>query len=274
MKLELISKTPPTPRGGPPLLFVHGSWCSAQIWDEFFLDYFAAKGFTVHAPSLRGHGASEGRERLRFTRIKDYVADIESVVETLPEPPVLIGHSMGGFVVQKYLETHTLPGAVLLASTPPTGIWRSFLRLLRERPLDVIKCNLTLSLRPIISDVKKVHELVFSPEMPETEVARYYATFQDESFLGFLDYLALNLVDVRRIKTPMLVVGAQNDAILRPNQVEATARAYGVEPLMFDGMAHGMMLESDWRKVADAIIQWISTLTGAMSPAPQTMHRM
>ena len=40
--------------------------------------------------------------------------DVGAVVDWLGEPPVLIGHSMGGFVVQKYLEHHTTPGAALL----------------------------------------------------------------------------------------------------------------------------------------------------------------
>src|SRR5512147_764465 len=103
-KLEMISKYPsngylsagsqPT-----PLLFIHGMMHGAWCWDVHFLDYFAQHGFAAHAVNLRGHGNSEGREALRWTRISDYVEDLANAVRQLPSPPVLIGHSMGGFII-------------------------------------------------------------------------------------------------------------------------------------------------------------------------------
>lgn len=93
---------------------------------------------------MRGHGGSPGRERLRRTRVRDLVADVESVVAGFPEPPVLVGHSLGGFVVQKYLETHTAVGAVLLAPAPPTGALPVTLRAARRYPGPFLKANVQL----------------------------------------------------------------------------------------------------------------------------------
>ena len=84
-----------------------------------FSIYFAAHGFEAHALSLRAHGASEGRAQLHRCRIRHYVEDVEAVAAALPTSPILVGHSMGGFVVQKFLETHLSPAAFLLASIPP-----------------------------------------------------------------------------------------------------------------------------------------------------------
>lgn len=260
MKLEVLSKHPEKPSDAPPILFVHGAWHGAWCWDEHFLDDFVARGFSVHALSLRGHGASEGHEKLRFTRIRDYVADVASVAASLPRAPILVGHSMGGFVVQKYLEAHVVPGAALLASIPPTGAWRTLLRLSRDRPRDVLKTNLTLSLWPIVSDAARARASFFSKGLPEAEVARFQAKLQDESYLGFLDYLVLDLVDPAKNRSPMLVLGARDDAIFHPAEVEATARAYGVSARIFDDMAHDMMLEAGWRDVADALAGWIGSL--------------
>jgi pimeloyl-ACP methyl ester carboxylesterase len=122
MKLELISKYPPDRPYSTPLLFIHGALHGAWCWDVHFLDYFAQHGFAAHAVSLRGHGNSEGREKLRWTRISDYVADVAQVVQQLPRPPILIGHSMGAFIIQKYLEGHAAPAAVLLSSPSPAGL--------------------------------------------------------------------------------------------------------------------------------------------------------
>jgi pimeloyl-ACP methyl ester carboxylesterase len=41
-----------------PLLFVHGAWHGAWCWDEYFLDFFAGRGYRALAVSLRGHGNS------------------------------------------------------------------------------------------------------------------------------------------------------------------------------------------------------------------------
>jgi pimeloyl-ACP methyl ester carboxylesterase len=79
-------------------------------------------GYAAYAVSLSGHGGSPGRKQLDSFSILDYARDVASVVAALPAPPVLIGHSMGGFVVQKYLEEYQAPGAVLMCAVPPQGL--------------------------------------------------------------------------------------------------------------------------------------------------------
>src|SRR5262245_13015859 len=102
--LEVVDKGSPTTEHPEPLLFVHGAWHAAWCW-EYFLDFFAERGYLALALSLRGHGGSATPKRLRGCSLADYVDDVESVAATLPAKPVVIGHSLDGFVVQKYLET-------------------------------------------------------------------------------------------------------------------------------------------------------------------------
>ena len=101
MHLEIITHKPKTDSGLTPLLFVHGGCHGAWCWENF-LPYFAMHGYEAHAVSLRGHGASAGRERIRSIRVPEYVADVERAAGLLSSPPVLIGHSLGGYVVQQY----------------------------------------------------------------------------------------------------------------------------------------------------------------------------
>ena len=102
-RLEVLSRRPSAARNAPPILFVHGARHAAWCWDEYFLDYFAANGYAAHAVSLRGHGGSEGQSGLWRHRIRDYVDDVAAVAAALPAAPIVVGHSMGGFVVQKFL---------------------------------------------------------------------------------------------------------------------------------------------------------------------------
>jgi alpha-beta hydrolase superfamily lysophospholipase len=57
--------------------------------------------------------------------------------------------------------------------------------------------------------------------------------------------------------TPILVLGAEHDGIFPRVQEERTARAYNSTAEFFPGMAHDMMVEKDWKKVANRIIAWL-----------------
>jgi pimeloyl-ACP methyl ester carboxylesterase len=261
-KLEVLSRLPSVPRPAPPVLFVHGAWHAAWCWDEFFLSYFAAHGFEAHALSLRAHGASEGRTQLHRTRIRHYVEDVAAVAANFSCAPILVGHSMGGFVVQKFLETHSAPAAFLLASVPPTGTRSMYARLMRNQPLDALRSNATFSLLPFVSDPDRARRLLFSVAMSGDDVVRYHRQLQDDSMLGALDCLALERVAVSQVRSPVYVLGAADDAVVAGYEIKATAKAYRTEAIVFDNVAHDMMLDPNWRIVADSIIEKLDAQFG------------
>ena len=258
VELELIIEEPTTARRSPPLLFVHGTFHGAWCWQEHFLPYFAQRGYSCTAVSMRGHGGSPGRERLRRNRVRDLVADVESVAADLPEPPVLIGHSLGGFVIQKYLETHTAAGAVLLASVPPTGVVQTALRTARHHPGPFLKANAQLRLGPMVATPELARANFFSPSLPQDDVVRYQRQLQDDSYLTFVDMLGLDLVRSKRVApTPMLVLGAEDDAMVGVAEVRRTGGRYGAPTEIVPGIAHDMMLDTRWEAVAERIAQWL-----------------
>jgi pimeloyl-ACP methyl ester carboxylesterase len=258
MKLEIISKYPVENQHPTPLLFIHGTLHTASCWDVHFLDYFAQHGFAAHAVNLRGHGNSEGWEKLRWTRIADFVEDVENVVRQLSSPPILIGHSMGGFIVQKYLEDHDAPAAVLLSSASPAGLLPTAIRTARRQPWAFAKVNLTLSLRPLIATPQLVGEAFFSKDLPHELLVEYSKQTQDDSYMAFLDMVALDLPKPKKVKTPLLVLGAELDNMIHPSEIEATARAYNTNDEIIPGVAHNSMLEVRWQNVADRILAWLN----------------
>lgn len=257
MKLEILSKKPKGVSRAAPILFVHGAWHGAWCWKKNFMPYFAEKGYASYALSLRGHGNSDRPPHFRWMRIADYVEDMAQVVGQLPEEPVLVGHSMGGLVVQKYLEEHTAPAAVLLAPVPVKGVLGTTLRIFFHHPLAFLKANLTWSLYPIIGKPKLAREAFFSVDIPPDTLNGYFSLIQNESYLAFLDMMLFKLPNPEKVSTELLILGAENDAIFNPNEMEATAAAYDKKPEFFKGMAHDMMLEDGWQAVADRIIEWL-----------------
>jgi pimeloyl-ACP methyl ester carboxylesterase len=229
----------------------HGAWC----WDEFFLPFFAEQGYRVTALSLRGHAGSEGK--IRGSTVANYVSDVEQVAKTLDTPPVVIGHSMGGFLTQKYLERNDAPAAVLLASGPHYGLWPAFFHMVRHRPLVALKSLAQLRMRPVVETPEAARWALFSNDMQKKQLLKYYKKLDDESFRMFIDLLGLNLAHPKKIKTPLLILGAENDNSITPDQVHATAKAYGLQAEMFPNMAHDMMLEADWKSVAERILSWL-----------------
>src|SRR5262245_468642 len=116
-------------RYASPLLLIHGAWC----WHDAMVD-FAARGFEVHAISWRGHGESDRPRWFNLLGIRDYLRDLALAVEAISPRPVVIGHSLGGYVTQLYLTEQELAGAVLLCSTPPNGVLPYILRFVRRHP--------------------------------------------------------------------------------------------------------------------------------------------
>jgi alpha-beta hydrolase superfamily lysophospholipase len=72
--------------------------------------------------------------------------------------------------------------------------------------------------------------------------------------------LAFDLVDTRHVKrVPMLVLGAELDAIVTPRETRSIAAVYGTEAEVFPDLAHDMMLEPRWPAVAERMLSWLTT---------------
>jgi len=71
-------------------------------------------------------------------------------------------------------------------------------------------------------------------------------------------FISIALPQPRKVKPPpMLILGAENDTIFTRAEEKATARAYNAQAEFFPNMAHDMMLEADWQKVAERIVAWL-----------------
>ena len=257
--LEVIDKGSVSDAHPVPLLFVHGAWHAAWCWDEHFLSFFADRGYRAVALSLRGHGASPTQKPLRTCSIGDFVEDVGSVADHLPVPPVIIGHSLGGLIVQKYLESHDTPAGVLMGSVPPQGSLGSAVRWIKRHPWHFAKISITGKSLPYVSTPELARERFFSPETPAFIVDGYAARLQEASARAGFECLMSNLPRPERVTTPLLVLGAGHDGATSRKEVLATARAYRTEAEFFPDLGHNVMLEPGWTIVAERIHTWLSS---------------
>ncbi|HXZ52029.1 MAG TPA: alpha/beta fold hydrolase [Burkholderiales bacterium] len=257
--LELLA----VPHGGAParapLVFVHGAYVGAWCWEEHFLPWFAERGFPSYALSLRGHGKSPGREQLHSFGLADFADDLEAVLAGLDRPAVLIGHSMGALVVQKYLERGA--GAALAAAfvcpVPPFGLLPSSFTLAWTRPALFTEINaLAIGRR---ASRGALHEALFAGPVDSERIERYYARMQPESRRALLDMAGWGLPQTWRLDLPpALVMGAERDALIGTSAARTTAQLLGAQYRELPGLGHAVMLDPGWRTAAEALEGWLA----------------
>lgn len=123
--LQLVFDAVETPRPRAAVLILHGWSDHAGRWADTARDLTEA-GYSAYLLDLRGHGRSAGR-RGHLSRFSQLLGDLHAfrriVRVRTGAPQVLLGHSFGGLVVLRYLETQPLePVAATVASSPFLGL--------------------------------------------------------------------------------------------------------------------------------------------------------
>ena len=241
----------------PPIVLIHGAWHGAWCWADV-AGVLRSRGHEVVVLTLPGHDRPGDRRRIWATA-SSYVQALAEAVDRLDAAPVLVGHSMGGYVVQRYLREHRARGAVLLASAPRRGALRVTFSLLRRKPRAVTRAMLTADLWPPVSRPGDVRSLFFGPDAPEAGVSLVEDNIQNESFLAYLA-LALRWSGLRDVESPTLVLAAREDAVFTVAEQQDLAHALAAPLEVIEGSGHDLMLDARWRQVADRIDQFVTTV--------------
>ncbi|HXZ67351.1 MAG TPA: alpha/beta hydrolase, partial [Alphaproteobacteria bacterium] len=108
----------------PSVVFIHGAFCRAQSLSNL-IRAFEAASYKVHAPDLRHHTPPiepSALNALGTTSIRTYAQDIAQLIDGLGEPPIIVGHSMGGLIAQMLAAQGRAKALVLLAPSAPWGV--------------------------------------------------------------------------------------------------------------------------------------------------------
>jgi pimeloyl-ACP methyl ester carboxylesterase len=245
-------------------IMVHGAFCGGWAFEAFRAPFEAA-GFEVLAPDLRGHGEGEPASAVVGVSMTDYAADIAKLCETLPEPPVLLGHSMGGLVAQLAAKRARIRALVLLAPSPPWGVAASSL----EEAATAFGVQM---MGPFASGALQPDESLMRTysldRMPKAEREAAVARLRPESALAvretlnwWLDPFMTTSVGPGAIAAPSLVVAGQADVVHAPATAKAIAERIGARFEVMAGMSHWLVGEPGWEKVAQAVLRWLAAPT-------------
>ena len=254
----LLDVAPPARPSCPPILMMHGimggSWYFAK-----WLDFFAARGYPAYALNLRGHHGSRPVDDFGRVSVMDYVSDVRDAAYGLSErhpvaPLVLVGHSMGGLVVQKAAESLAPAALVLLSSVPPTGIpllsWPLFRRELKHVPE-------MLTSRAIVTDPDDAAAL-FLNRVDPVEVASFIPLWTPASGRAGREITFGRIaVDAKRITCPVLVIAGADDVAIPPRIQRKVAKKYGATFRLYEGNAHFLIWEAGWDRIAADVATWL-----------------
>ncbi len=259
MKLEIRKNIPQNPNDFPPLLFVHGMCHAAWYWQENFMPWFAERGFTSYALSLRNHGKSDSEKPLNQVHLSEYVEDVQKAIDEIGTLPILVGHSMGGLITQLYLSEKPAKGAILLTPVPHTGTVSASRNSKLKNKITRWVLLWKKSFLFTLNTPEKAQKSLYSRDLSMDLVKKYQQLVEDESLQAYWDMRYPDVPTKYHTQIPMLVVAAEKDNLLTASSIQNTAKHFGATFILVKNTAHNLMLDTRWEWVAQQMLDWLET---------------
>ncbi len=247
------------------IVFIHGLFVTAESWKDW-VTFFEEKGYKCYTPSNPYHNMTRQQmwentpTELGKVDFKDVVDNVANLIDTLPEKPILIGHSLGGLAVQKLVEMGKAEAGICIDGAAPAGIIPT--------QWSFIKANL-----PVLNPFKG--DSVFKP----TKNWWFYAfgnnLTRQESDKAFDDFAvpeSRNIprsttksyakVDFKKPHVPLLFIAGEKDHIIPKGLNKKNFNAYKdanskKDFKEFENRGHFICGDKNWKEVANYISEWI-----------------
>jgi pimeloyl-ACP methyl ester carboxylesterase len=240
--------------GATPVLFIHGAWHGPWMWDEW-LRLFRERGYLPRAITLRGHGP--GERGYRKVGLREFHEDVEQAIGRLDRAPVLVGHSLGGLIIQHLLGGRGFPAAVLFAPIPGRYPSRIIGRNALRHPLVVASASLQNDLKPLVGTPKRVREILFTKDTPEDVVARCHAKLTG-AWPGLFRQMVASEPPEPVAGTPTLLLAPENDSSFTVGMQRQLASKLGAELREIAGSGHDLPLDTPWQQAARLTLDWLA----------------
>ena len=227
----------------PPLLFLHGIGGAARAW-RCQLDFFKHRYRTI-AWDMPGYGGSAPLPTVSVAALAEALQDFLQQVSATK--PILVGHSIGGMIVQQVLATNpSIASAVVLAQTSPAfgkpdGDWQKAFIKARLGRLDRGETLASLApslVRELVGDDPDIGGMELARDcMASVPEATYRATML--SMLGFDQRSALKDIAV----PTLLLSGAKDKNAPAPMMAKMAAYIPSAKYVELEGVGHLANLE-------------------------------
>ncbi len=249
------------------LVFIHGLHENARSWSAWEA-YFEQRGYVCHAPNYPYHDSlpadlrANPDRRLSTIRLNDVVAHYAAFLDALADKqPVLVGHSMGGLVVQKLIQARKGAAGVCLASASPKGVV-SF-------AWSYLKANL-VTVNPLRGDSLYLgskawfhYAIANTLSRAQSDAMYEEAVVPESRNIPRSSQDADGRIDFRQSHNPLLFVSAEHDHIIPLSLNVKNFKAYR-DPNSrrdfkeFKGHSHSLCVQPGWEEIAEFVRGWVA----------------
>ena len=263
------------------IVLIHGFWVTPRSWEDWKA-YYEAKGYNVLTPAYPGFEVEVEALIADPTPILELsvpgiIEHLGNVISELDQPPILMGHSAGGVMVQLLLDRGFGAVGVTIDSAPTEGV--------RVVPLSQLKATFEVLKNPANRHraVGLSHDqwhYAFTNGFSEEESLRLYERYHVPASGGVFWANVLSNIQPGHQETwvdyhnadraPLLFISGDDDHLMPPSVQKSNAKHYKgegtiTEVVEFEG-PHLLPSAPGWEKVADYALEW--AVDHARRPTP------
>ncbi|HFI0251864.1 TPA: alpha/beta fold hydrolase [Streptococcus suis] len=213
------------------IVLIHGTWCDGSVWGDFATK-LEQMGLRVHTPSLRHHDLpyNEVANKVGAVSLTDYVEDLVSLVESLEEPPLLLGHSLGCLLAQMVAERTPVAGMILMGPAPTADILALYPTMLASFLPHFLRWGFWKRHMPPYK--KAFFNYCLNAQDPEIKEGLYQGLVPEsgkvytQMAFPFLDKSRAAYVDFSKMTGPVLIITGSEDKMTVSAIARKTAQNY------------------------------------------------
>ena len=249
------------------IVFIHGMFMTPLCW-EHWIDRYQAKGYHCSAPAWPGRDKPIEVQRknhpdpeLGKLKLRDVVESLAVVIKSMGEKPALIGHSMGGLVVQLLLQRDLAVAGVAIDPAPPMGVFTTAFSFLKAN-FPVINPFVPVTQPDMMSFERFQYAFVNTLPLADQRAAYDRYVVPESRGVPTQSLTSVAKVDFKKPHPPLLITAGENDHIIpaslnMTNYNKYKASSSKTDFKQFAGRDHFGIGEKGWEEIADYSLSWL-----------------
>jgi pimeloyl-ACP methyl ester carboxylesterase len=255
------------------VVFLHGLWLHASSWAPW-TELFERAGYSCLAPGWPGvpdtvDAARANPDSIADHGIDDVVEHYAGIIDSLPELPILVGHSFGGMIAEKLLGMDKAAAAVAIDAAQIKGVL--------PLPLSSLRSTLPVFKNPAnrhraVSLTSEEFRYSFGNAVSEEESQRLFDLWSipapgkplfEAAAANFSLHSPAAVETDNASRGPLLLVMGGRDHTVPEAITKATLKQYRhsdavTDLIEFEDRGHSLTIDAGWHEVADASLTWLS----------------